>query len=506
MEKKKIFYYLAEALSEQEKQEFKQELKPRTKKQQVLGQRLDKIMVIVEKMIVAKDPDLYSNEQLAKSLKISVKQLDKYLSILLERVEKFIICQTLSKQQVLKNSLLKDALLNRQEKNYVIQLFQKLQNELEQTEITTNQHYLDWSKLYSSQYFFPYTDKRDHKVEYLLDRSIEQLDIFYHITQIRLFCEKACRKLILNQVQTTDIPNHIDISPQLINQSKLLEVYSKIYPTTNRALTRLEFNDIILILKNHSDTFSKLDQEFIFNLLTVTHSRYQYQNDTELTNKDMYKLHKMALHKGWLIQDNGYIYFDDFLNTMNIAFAQKDAELLGDIECDFEPYMEEQHQIYIITLARAYNFYLHQRWSKVVKELNALAIAQLDDRINYMIKRNLLTLQALFQAFILDKEELEDIPNNLERHLRYIQRKKDLLSNDFCLLNENLVKLLKSLYTYLNKRQLIGFPHSLESTQKELNTWKDKLENEYSNTAHKSWLYEKLDYLQAELNAVEQKV
>lgn len=499
MEKKKIFYYLTKALSEEEKQEFKQELKPRTKKQATLGQRLDKIMASIEKMILVNDPDLYSNDQLSKTLKISVKQLDKYLSILLERIEKFIIYQTLEVKEVVKNTLLKNALLSRKEKDYVTILFQKIQHDLTQSPIITSEYYLDWSNLYSSQYFFPYTDKRDHNVEYLLDSSIEQLDVFYHITRIRLCGEKACRHLLLNQKLDTNINNRWVIPEYLIQHSKLLEIYYKIYPAAHSSLTKEEFTQILDLLEKHANTFSKKDQEFIFNFLTTTHSHYIRHNESDLSYKDLYALYKIALYKNWLIQDNGYIYFDDFLNTLNLAFSNKDAELLGDIESDFEQYMEETQQVFIITLARAYNFYLHERWAKVVKELNNLPIGQLDDRINYMIKRNLITLQALFQAFILDNEELDDIPNNLERHLRYIQRKKDLFSPDFCLLNENLVKLLKSLYIYLGKRQLIGFYKDKTSAQKELDIWKDKLENDYNKTAHKSWLYEKLAYLQAEL-------
>lgn len=504
MEKKKIFYYLTKALSEGEKQDFRQDLKPRTKKQATLGQRLEKLMNTVEKMIVANDPDLYTNDELAKSLKISVKQLDKYLSILLDRVEKFIIFQTLTNKEILRDTLLKNALLERQEKDYVNTVFQKLQNDLEQSTKITSQHYLDWSNLYSSQYFFPSTDKRDHKVEYLLDSSIEQLDIFYHISRIRLCGEKACRRLLLTPNRNLEPIDTIiiswDIPKHLVQQSKLLEVYCKIASGAQQAFPLVEFREIASILEEHSNSFSKVDQEFIFNFLTTTTSYYIRNGKSELTSENLYEVYKIALYKNWLIQNNGYIYFDDFLNIMNLAFSNKDTKLLGDIESDFEQYMEESQQVFIITLAKAYNFYLHECWAKVVQELDALPISQLDDRINYMIKRNLLSIQALFQAFILKKEELEDISNNLERHLRFIQRKKDLLSQDFCLLNENLVKLLKSLYIYLGKRQLIGFLKDKKTAQKELDSWKDKLENDYQNTAHKSWLYEKLDYLQAELN------
>ena len=211
----------------------------------------------------------------------------------------------------------------------------------------------------------------------------------------------------------------------------------------------------------------------------------------------MYQVYKIAFTNHWLVQNDGFIYFEDFINMLYLAFINEDTELLENIDADYTDYIQTTYAPHVSMLSKAYNFYLHKRWEAVIKAFSERDLPDREHRIHFIIQRNTLEIKSLFEAFKHQKIELADIPSYLEKHSRFIQRKSSIYSNKGKIRNLNFIKLLKSLYSYLCLR--ITFNFNKEEAKKQILEWLKSVEDPSANTIELDWLKSMGEFLLNEL-------
>ena len=255
--------------------------------------------------------------------------------------------------------------------------------------------------------------------------------------------------------------------------------------------------DVLELLTQYSDNIPKEDKELIFNYLNSIIYYYLPTNMTDLTMNEVYLVYKIPFVNLWLVQNDGFIYFEDFINMLYLAFRHKDTQLLETIDAEYTDYIPVGYVPYVSMLSKAYNFFLHRRWEAVLKAFLNQDLPNRDHRIHFIIQRNILEIKSLFEAFKEDKVELRDILSYLEKHNRFIQRKTSVYSSQGKLRNLNFIKFLRRLYAYMCKR--ITFSFDKQEARRELCEWMADVEAASTKTVDFTWLKSIGESLLAEL-------
>jgi len=230
------------------------------------------------------------------------------------------------------------------------------------------------------------------------------------------------------------------------DENHILSIYARVYKLALAPFQKEDLEQVLTIVNNYSSNLPKEDKERIFIFLMGITDYYRVYEKTNLTVYEIYKVYKMGFTNLWLVQDDGLMYFEDFINMLFLAFYNKDSDLL--------------------------------------------------ETISSIVQRNNIEIKALFEAFVHDKVEIREILGYLEKHYRFIQR-RNTYSENKKIRNFNFIKFLKKLYTYLTKR--ITFNFNKEVAKKEITAWLAEVEKAGTNTIDQPWLKSIGETLLAEL-------
>lgn len=489
MEKKKVAFFLLKALSDADRLAFKQKIKcGKTSKN---ADRHEKLFSYLEKAVNLDDIDEINSNKLARALKLSSsKKLTPLYSTLIENIKRYLIHSELKEEALLQELLLQKALCRREESEYIEVLHQDIRHQISTTTQMTPspQEYQQYASFYKSLYSHPNTNTRKDEALGYLNLSESNLDTSYWIEKLRLLIEKANRGIVLahERYLLQELPILPDLTPYTHNDnSHILSIYSQVYKFALAPFRQEVLQQVLDLITTHSKTIPKEDKERIFNFLMAIIGYYIPKKETNLSGYDVYQVYKIGFTNLWLIQDDGFMYFEDFINILFLAFNFKDSDLLETIDADYEKYIPEGYHPFVSMLSRSYNYYLHGKWEAVLKSFSNQELPNKAHRLHFIVQRNIIEIKTLFQAFIEDKVELRDILSYLEKHHRFIQR-KEAYSEEKKLQNFNFTKLLKRLYTYLTKR--ITFNFDKEEAHKEISLWLSDVERTGSNTIDQLWL------------------
>jgi hypothetical protein len=488
MEKKKIIFCLIKALSEVDRIAYKQKIKcGKTAKN---AERHEKLFGFFEKAVESNNVDDIQTPKLVKTLKLpSHKRLTPIYAELIEGLKKFLINSELQEQDLQQQMLLQKALCRREENQYIEVLHQEIREQIADIKIPSPKEYQYQASFYKSLYLHPNTDSRKEEALVYLKHSEINLDTSYWIRKLRLLIEKANRGIIIanESYLLNELPQLPNLTEYTYNkESHILSIYASVYEFVLTPFQEEDLEKVLTLITEHSAIIPKEDKERIFNYLMGIIPHYLSGKKTNLTDYDVYKVYKLGFTKLWLIQDDGFIYFEDFVNIAYLAFFYKDHQLLESLELDYLQYIPRGYQPFVSMQSRAYNFFLHKRWEDVLKAFSNQELPNKGHRLHFIVQRNLLEIQSLFEAFVHDKIELEDIPSYLEKHSRFIQRKSNVCSELLKTRNLRFIKILKKLYSYLNKRVTFNFDKT--EARKYLEEWLSDLEKTGKGTIDQVWL------------------
>jgi len=502
MEKKKVAFCLIKAFSSTERLQFKQKIKcGKTAKN---GERLEKLFSYLEKAVELDNVDEVKSVRLVKILKLSsAKKLTPFYTELISDLKHFLVISELEKNKLQQQLLLQKALANREEAQYIELLHEEIANQITSIEAPDPEDYQYQAVFYNNLYIHPSTNTRKEEALVYLNRSETSLDTSYWIQKLRLLVEKANRALALagESHLLEELPDLPDFRQYTYNdESHILSIYARVYQLALKPFQDEDLNEVLLSIKQHSDTIPKGDRERIFNYLMGLINYYIPTQKTNLSTYHIYQVYKIAFTNLWLVQDNGLIYFEDFLNMLYLAFEYKDTELLESIGCDYDEYLSKEYHIFINLLSRGYNFFLHQRWEAVLKTFETQDLPDRAYRLHFIMRRNILELKSLFEAFVQNKIELDYIPTYFDKHNRFLQRKSDIYSPRFKERNVTFLKMLKRLYVYLTKRNT--FAMDKQKAREDISQWLRDVEQTGKNTIDQPWLQSIGERLLKEVSSV----
>lgn len=502
MEKKKVAFCLIKAFSSAERLQFKQKIKcGKTAKN---GERLEKLFSYLEKAVELDNFDEVKSVRLVKILKLSsAKKLTPFYTELINDLKNFLITSELKKNKLQQQLLLQKALAYREEAQYIELLHNEIASEITSIDVPNPEDYQYQAVFYNNLYTHPSTNTRKEEALVYLNRSETSLDTSYWIQKLRLLIEKANRALALANEShlLKELPELPDFRQYTYNDdSHILSIYARVYKFALAPFQDSDLNDVLLLIKEHSDTIPKGDRERIFNYLMGLINYYIPTQQTNLSTYHIYQVYKLAFTNLWLVQDNGLMYFEDFLNILYLAFQHKDTELLESIGCDYDEYLNKDYHIFISLLSRGYNFFLHERWEAVLKTFETQDLPDREYRLHFIMRRNILELKSLFEAFVDKKIELDYIPSYIDKHNRFLQRKSDIYSPQFKERNITFLKMLKRLYNYLTKRNTFAMDKA--QAYKDMTEWLRDVEEIGKNTIDQMWLQSVGERLLQEVSSV----
>lgn len=488
MEKKKVAFFLIKAFSDADKQVFKQKIK--SVKATKNGERLEKLYTYFERAVEADDIEELKTTKLVRLLRISsARKLTPLYSELIDALKAHLIESETQQNALNQQLLLYKALCRREENTYIEVLHEEIRTEINEQKRPTLEDYQNQASFYNSLYLHPNTNTRKEEALVYLNRSEVNLDTSYWIGKLRLLVEKANRGITISgeSFLLDELPTLPDLTPYTFNnEHHILSIYAKVYQFALAPFTRAELDEVLDVLTQSDVNIEHEDKERILNYLMGLISYYIAGSKTDLNTQDTYRVHKIGFTNLWLVQNDGFIYFEDFINMLYLAFNAKDTELLETISIEYAQYIPDGYHPFIDMLSKAYNFFLHQQWEHVLRSFSNQDLPNKEHRLHFIMHRNTLEIKTLFEALIHDKVELDDIPSFQEKHNRFLQRKSTTYSNHFKMRNVNFSKFLKRLYSYLTKRLTFDFDKT--EAREEIKTWLDDVKQVGKNTIDQAWL------------------
>jgi len=487
MEKKKVAFFLIKALSNTDRSIFIKKIKcGKTVKN---AERHEKLFNYLEGI---KEIDEINSNKLVKMLKLSSsKKLTPLYAELIKDIKRYLVLTELREEELPQEFLLQRALCRREETEYIEILHKEIRDKItsDTSKPVNSDQYQQYAYFYKSLYSHPNTNTRKEEALVYLNLSENNLDTSYWISKLRLLIEKANRGIVLahERYLLEELPQLPNIAPYTHNNSNhILSIYAQVYQFALTPFQKEDLNSVLTLITEHSPNILKEDKERIFNFLMGIIGYYIPLKTTNLSSSDIYQVYKLGFTNLWLVQNDGLMYFEDFINMLFLAFDFKDSDLLEKIDSeDYEQYIPEGYHPFVSMLSRSYNFFLHEKWEAVLKSFSNQELPNKEHRLHFIVQRNIIEIKALFQAFVKDRIELDDILSYLEKHNRFIQR-KETYSEQKKLRNFNFVKLLKKLYVYLSKR--ITFNFKKETAKKEITAWLSDVEKMGTNTINQPWL------------------
>jgi hypothetical protein len=489
MEKKKVAFFLIKALSDTDKGIFIKRIKcGKTTKN---AERHEKLFAYLEGLDSINEID---STRLVKILKLSSsKKLTPLYSELISNIKHHLIYSELHKDELVQDLFLQKALCDREEVEYIKILHEEVRSKISQNvgKPLPPKVYQQYAQFYKNLYSHPHTNTNKESASIYLNFSENNLDTSYWISKLRLLIEKANRGIALAEERSLlynlkELPDFTQYSHN--NENHILSIYARVYKFALAPFQKEDLEQVLTIINSHSSILPKEDKERIFTFLTGIVDYYRVHEKTNLTVYETYKVQKMGFTNLWLVQDDGFMYFEDFINMLFLAFYNKDSDLLETISSDYyAPYIPKGYASFVLMLSKAYNFFLHGEWDAVVsKSFSSQDLPNKEHRLHFIVQRNNIEIKALFEAFVNDKVEIREILVYLEKHYRFIQR-RTTYTEDQKLRNFNFIRFLRKLYTYLTKR--ITFNFNKETAKNEITAWIAEVEKAgTTNTIDQPWL------------------
>lgn len=395
-------------------------------------------------------------------------RLRKYFSDLLKLIERFIAQEEYERKPIHKASLLLHGINNRKlEKLYAgsIRTAEKLSTEQKKQSI--------------DGYFYNYrieqqintlTKGHDVFLDYNLDKISLNLDIYYLIEKLKLYCDLLSLKLqkntekdfflmepIINHVETHDY-GHV---PQLM-----------IYYHMMRALKEQDntqhYEKLRRLLEKHGGEFDPQDATLMYNF-AINYIVVKINSGYPEFLSEYFELYKDLLNKR-LIFENGLLPASHFFNVITTALRLKEYTWTEGFIEEYKVYLNEKEQENVVAYAKAQFSFYQKDFPKVLEILRFVELNDLGRKLNSKV----MLITTYFEL-----REFEALHSLTESFRTFLSRNTQLQKNKKALYL-NLIKFVK---------KFIQIP---DSDKAALLVLRQKVEQSGA-TANSAWLLEKIN-------------
>ncbi|MCH2045624.1 MAG: hypothetical protein MK212_16025, partial [Saprospiraceae bacterium] len=335
MKKKEKLKAILEALDKQELKTFNKFLKKR------------QINKLTKKVFdgILKLPTEAKSTELIQYTRMSMDQINYHCTLLLEWSHDFLLDIFFQQSNDIKLVLLARVLDSKQSTDYALELYREIEKTINKKEISDPNDNLLRNIIYKRRYFSPVFDSRNDESLNLLDLASDSLDIFYYTNKLELICERINRDVVLQGkliIPSVSIPADIeDRDPSLQNYLYLYRLAKMIDKGAETSTNHLQ--KVLEFLK--TETLSLELKEYSTNFLVSLVNYEIFQEAKLFSHKDLYEIYRLAMSAGWLVQKDGYIYFEDFMNVLSSAFNFGDIDLLRSILQEYQKLAKEEYRL-----------------------------------------------------------------------------------------------------------------------------------------------------------------
>lgn len=483
MKKKEKLKAILEALDEQELRAFNKFLKKR---------QINKLSKKVFDGIL-KLPVESKSAELIQYTRMSMDQINYHCTLLLEWSHEFLLDIFFQKSDEVKLTLLAQVLDSKQSTDYALELYTDIEKTIEKKKISGSNDSLFKHIIYKRRYFSPTFNNRNDESLKLLEQASDSLDVFYYTNKLELICERINRDIVFEGkliIPPLSIPADIEDEDSSLQNYLYLYRLAKMIDKQSEA-SKNHLQKVLEFLKEN--TLSLELKEYSTNFL-VSLVNYEIFHEAKLfSHKDLYEIYRLAMSAGWLVQKDGYIYFEDFMNVISSASNFGDLDLLKSIHEEYQKFAKEEYRLFVVALAKAYLAALTKEWEKGIQALQLEDHPNLAKRVFFLIQRNILEIKLVVDGLLADGEEYADLEIILMKHENYIKRKfqKKELPKKQEIRNLNFISLVRGLNNILKKLLVIR----KQNLQDEAREWKEAIENCEGGVVYRSWLLEKAAHL-----------
>lgn len=396
------------------------------------------------------------------------------MSDLTKHAEEFLVHQQLKKDPEIREQLLKNSYLQRnQVERYEKRAYNRIKK-LEAKEVLERKELLELEQLYEELYFRSNESIKQQPKQDVLKQSNHYLDRYYTLGKYRLLNEMVEREKIMKGDQIFQIDKTALKQLRINLQEPVLDLYFskiEITPPVKEA-------DYYAIKKQFLESFHLLelkDQKILFFGLINIASRLLIQEKFEIRN-EIFDFYKLGLEQNWLIHNNqmNQRTFNNIVSTSNYS---GNTSYTKDFIIKYIPFLEPSAQMDAKVWGLAHVYYYEGNYEAAVDQLKSHKFT------NYLFNFRVRTLLMKAYFDLCQKDySFFDFFNYYNLAFEKFLRRDKIFSKKRIDANLNLLKYTKKIISN-------NLEKKLESTYLE----KLKIEIEQdTNLTGKEWLLERI--------------
>ncbi len=353
--------------------------------------------------------------------KTTPKYLRNLMAELSKQVHQFLIYQQLAHRDDIKNQLLQEVLLQREQTQSAAALAMKTIQTLEEKTAKSSEDFFVLHQLYQQLYFQIHTATRQQPDQHFLHKANQMLDVFYTLTKAHFLLEQQERirisrgnmaipgdnKMVLNFAKKTDVP--------------ALQIYDELL-TVPTPISFPSFLKIKALVFDAFDTFGEREQRVFFMSLLNMAARLRLQGQGKVL-EEIFELYQLGLEKKLLLQD-GKMTARTYNNIVTVANLLEKRPFVGHFITAFTASLEAKIQPDAHCWAKAHTAYHCGNFEEAIDLINEHSRKHPFSSHLYNLQSRMILLQANFDLFRKDDTYYESFLHYCLALEKFIRRDK----------------------------------------------------------------------------------
>ncbi|MGB1204800.1 MAG: hypothetical protein ACPG5B_04080 [Chitinophagales bacterium] len=400
--------------------------------------------------------------------KYNEKDIGYWTSDLVQIVNDFLTFESLKKEDIMfDNLLLTQYNLLHLDSSFQTNL-KKTKKHFKQKKLRNAQYYYD-SFLINRQENAFFDRQKKHRHNESLQKTVDDLDLFYFIEKLKYSCELINRQQI---VATSYEVHFIQEIMHYLEKTKYknepaIAIYITILKCLLEAEEEIHFANLKLLLANNYHLFEKTEARDMY-MYGINYCVKKINMGAAHYFKELFVIYKTSLEKA-LLYDGSYLSPWSFKNIVAVAIKNKEYTWLEQFIQSHKKRLAVSFRQNAYSYSMADLFFHQRKYKKAMQELLQVSF----DDVFYSTESKVLLMCIYYEL-----DEIEALLALADSFKIYLRRSK-LLSDNHIIVYMNFIKLLARL----------AKAEKYES--KKIKRILERL-NSLPKVANKTWLYEKI--------------
>ncbi|MFN0201482.1 MAG: hypothetical protein ACKVTZ_08175 [Bacteroidia bacterium] len=382
-------------------------------------------------------------------------KVNDLMKITLELVEKFIQVHTQNlpefrlDTEIFAQIRLTQFYLSRQNEKMALATLKNVQQLHEKSDYRNNQFF--YRQFLIEEYLgkLPAMDEAQHE-SLDLQRIIDNVQLFYLLTQLEYYCHIASQQHIINT--NYDIDFFDDILAYIAKNAKIqhipaLNIYYHTACMLRYPLQRSHFEQAYQLIQQYAQLFPITEKKNLYRILR----NYCAKRSGRYFEEQLWDLYRISLESSLLYDEWEYIPAITFESIVILSLRLKKVDWVVNFLENYHPYLPQKAENEHYQYCRAKLYFAQKNYTHIVKILNSMDTKSSLSKI----KKRRLLLQTYFELAKENQkeqyiyEELLDL--NLKSFVKFLNDKKTI-STHYKEANKN--------FAYCLRKILTQTPHS----------------------------------------------